>query len=155
LIDSNSVEFTLIPAVIVVPTVREVPTVRDVPTEADAVAARVFDAIAPVAVTLVNVGLATVVIFGVVPPEDKIFPDPVTEVTGVPAVVLMVSLGHDPVMDIPPPAIRLGVAVPVPPLAIGRGEVMEILGFDPPVDARGLDAVTEATPAPPVVALIV
>jgi hypothetical protein len=126
----------------------EVPTVRDVLTEADAVAARVFDAIAPVAVTLVNVGFATVVMFGVVPPEDKIFPDPVTEVTGVPAVVLIVSLGHDPVMDMPPPAIRLGVAVPVPPLAIGRGEIMEMLGFDPPVDVKGLDAVTEATPPP-------
>jgi len=130
------------------PAAMEVPTVRDVLTEADAVAVRVFDAIAPVAVTLVNVGFATVVMFGVVPPEDKIFPDPVTEVTGVPAVVLIVSLGHDPVMDMPPPAIRLGVAVPVPPLAIGRGEIMEMLGFDPPVDVKGLDAVTEATPPP-------
>jgi hypothetical protein len=144
LIDSKRVEFTLLPAVIVVPTVREVPTVEL------AAAARTLADTVPE-----NVGLLTVVMLGVPPPLDRMLPDPVTDVTPTVPVAVIVSLGHDPVMDMPPPAIRLGVAVPVPPLAIGRGDAMEMLGLDPPVDARGLDAVTEATPAPPVVALIV
>jgi hypothetical protein len=124
------------------------PTVNAVPTAAEAATARVLEATAPVAVTLVKVGLATVVILGVVPPEERMLPEPVTEVTGAPADVLIVSLGQEPVMEIPVPAIRLGVAVPVPPLVIGRGLAIEMFGFDPPVDVKGLDAVTEATPPP-------
>jgi len=131
------------------------PTASAVPTDAEAAADRVFAEIAPVADTLVNEGFTTVVMLGVVPPDESILPEPVTDVTGVPAVVLIVSLGQEPVMVIPPPAIRLGVAVPVPPLITGRGLIIEMFGFDPPVEDSGLDAVTDATPPPPAVALIV
>jgi hypothetical protein len=138
------------PGVMLLPAAIVVPTVSAVPIEALAVVVRTFAATVPE-----NVGLLTVVMLGVPPPLDKILPEPVTDVTPGVAVAIIVSLGHVPVMLMPAPAIRLGVAVPVPPLAIGKGEVMEMLGFDPPVDARGLDAVTEATPPPPAVALIV
>jgi hypothetical protein len=87
-------------------------------------------------------------ILGVAPPLLVIGAEAVTEVTVPVFVALIVWSGQGPVIDIPVPAISVGMVVPVPPSITGRGICSEILGAVPPLEIIGNVAVTPVTPDP-------